>query len=223
VWHPDLVGVSVDSVAESCTPGRRRPHGWGMPSRGGRLVPWIAKTVLRGVTVAIVLVAAFIAVEALYERTDAFRQGNRFYYRDGRATLPGRLFARFWSTLARVGLVPPMIVSLETIGSRSGRRRAVPMVVARHDGAEYLVSMLGERSPWVHNVRADGGRAWLRRGSIREVRLVEVPAADRAPVIKAYLGVAAGARPHIPVDAGAPLEAFERVARDYPVFRIEPA
>jgi deazaflavin-dependent oxidoreductase (nitroreductase family) len=167
------------------------------------------------------VVAAFLSFELLYHRTDAFRRGNRLYYRNGRATLPGRVFARFWTSLARLGLVPSVLISLETVGAKSGQRRAVPMVLARHQGDGYLVSMLGERSPWVHNVRAAGGQAWIRQGSVREVRLVEVAAAERAPILKTYLAVAAAARPHIPVAPGAPLESFEGIAAAYPVFRIE--
>jgi hypothetical protein len=81
--------------------------------------------------------------------------------------------------------------------------------------------MLGERSPWVHNVRAADGRAVLRHGVAREVRLVEVPAPERGAIIKAYLGRAAGGRPHIPVDKDAPLAEFDAVAADIPVFRVE--
>jgi deazaflavin-dependent oxidoreductase (nitroreductase family) len=181
-------------------------------------------TVLRRALIAAgVMLGGFIVFELAYERTGAFRNGNRLYYRNGRATTLGKVFARFWTTLSRVGLVPPVIASLETIGVRSGRPRAVPVVIGRHEGGEYLISMLGEQSTWVHNVRADGGRAWLRRGSVQEVRLVELPPAERAPVLKAYLGVAVGARPHLRVASGAPIEAFERIAADYPVFRIQRA
>ena len=127
------------------------------------------------------------------------------------------------TALSRVGLTPPTVVSLETIGSRSGRRRAIPMVVAQDQGHEYLVSMLGGRSPWVHNVRASDGHAWLRRGRLRAVRLLEVSIPERAPIIGAYLQVAAGARPHIPVPTDAPLGEFEAVAGGHPVFRIDPA
>jgi hypothetical protein len=35
-----------------------------------------------------------------------------------------------------------------------------------------------------------------------------------------YLAVAPGARAHIPVDRDAPVEAFEPIAADIPVFRI---
>jgi len=54
------------------------------------------------------------------------------------------------------------------------------------------------------------------------VTLVEVDPAARAPILKRYLALAPGARPHVSVDRHAPLEAFEGVASDYPVYRIEP-
>jgi hypothetical protein len=46
------------------------------------------------------------------------------------------------------------------------------------------------------------------------------PVEERGPVLKAYLQRAPGARPHIPVDHNAPLEEFEPVAAQIPVFRI---
>jgi hypothetical protein len=62
----------------------------------------------------------------------------------------------------------------------------------------------------------------LRRGGREEVRLEEVAPGDRAPILRRYLGAAPGARPHIPVDRHAPLEEFERIAGQFPVFRIIP-
>lgn len=50
-----------------------------------------------------------------------------------------------------------------------------------------------------------------------------MPAAERAPVLRRYVALAPGARPHIPLDPDAPLADFERIADRYPVFRIEPA
>jgi hypothetical protein len=172
---------------------------------------------------SIVLVLGAIgAAYALYHRTDAYRNGNRLFYRAGRPTRAGRAAGNLWVAVADRGLAPSYVVSLETVGSRTGRRTAVPLVLADYAGERYAVSMLGERSPWVHNVRADGGRAVLRQGGRGAVRLVEVPPADRPPILNAYLARAIGARPHVPVDPGAPIEAFERVAPDYPVFRVEP-
>ena len=80
--------------------------------------------------------------------------------------------------------------------------------------------MLGENVAWVRNVRAAGGRAVLRRGSREEIRLEEVPTDRRAPVLKAYLQRAMGARPHVPVDKDAPLSEFEKIAAAFPVFRV---
>jgi hypothetical protein len=62
------------------------------------------------------------------------------------------------------------------------------------DGERYLVSMLGE----------------------------EATADRRAPVLKAYLKRAPGARPHLPIQKGAPLSEFEQVSPQFPVFRVVP-
>ena len=114
-------------------------------------------------------------------------------------------------------------VALEVRGRSSGRTVTLPLVLARVDGERYLVSMLGNDAGWVRNVQADEGRAVLREGRHREdVRLVDVPVVRRAPIVKRYLAVASGARPHIPVDRRAPLAEFEAIAGDYPVFRVTP-
>lgn len=166
-------------------------------------------------------VLALVVAYALYLRSDAHRHGNRLFYRDGRPNALGRTVGRVYAAAIGAGIGPDWAVVLETVGRRSGRVSAVPMVVGEHRGHRYLVSMLGERSPWVHNVRAAGGRAVIRHGRRREVHLVEVAASERPPVLKAYLARAVGARPHIPVDPEAPVGAFEAIADRYPTFRIE--
>jgi hypothetical protein len=88
------------------------------------------------------------------------------------------------------------------------------------DGQRYLVSMLGEKVAWVGNVRAAGGKAVLLHGRREEIRLEEVPAGQRAPILKAYLQQAPGARPHVRVDKDAALSAFEKIAAAIPVFRV---
>jgi deazaflavin-dependent oxidoreductase (nitroreductase family) len=166
-------------------------------------------------------VLASAAAYMLYLRSDAHRHGNRLFYRDGRPNAAGRAVGRVYAVASGLGLGPTWAVALETVGRRSGRVSAVPLVVGEHRGQRYLVSMLGEKSPWVHNVRAAGGHAVIGHGRRREVRLAEVPPTERAPVLKAYLARAIGARPHIPVDPDAPVSAFEAIAEQYPVFRIE--
>ncbi len=75
---------------------------------------------------------------------------------------------------------------------------------------------------WVQNVRAVGGRAVLRSSDREEVQLEEFPRDARAPILRAYLQRAPGARPHLPVNKDAPMEDFEKVAEAFPVFRVVP-
>ncbi|MEO3854188.1 nitroreductase/quinone reductase family protein [Acrocarpospora sp. B8E8] len=120
-------------------------------------------------------------------------------------------------------LSPRRAVTLEVRGRTSGRLVSVPVVVADYEGERYLVSMLGEDANWVRNVRAAGGRAVLRRGTAEQVALEEVEIGARAPIIRRYLALAPGARPHIPAEKTAPLASFAAVAARHPVFRITPA
>ena len=91
------------------------------------------------------------------------------------------------------------------------------------NGERHLVSMLGEDANWVKNLPAAGGKATLRHGRTEHVVLKEVEVNQRAPILKVYLQRAPGARPHIPVDKDAPLAEFEKIAAQYPVFRVETA
>ena len=95
--------------------------------------------------------------------------------------------------------------------------------MASVEGERYLVSMLGTEVAWVRNVRAAAGRAVLHHGRAEQVRLEEVSPERRAPVLKAYLQRAPGARAHVPVDKDAPIEDFEAIAEQTPVFRVLPA
>ena len=91
------------------------------------------------------------------------------------------------------------------------------------NGERYLVAMLGEETNWVKNVGAAGGRATLRHGITEQVRLEEVDVSQRAPILKAYLQIAPGARPHMAISKDAPISDFEKVAVQHPVFRVETA
>ena len=112
------------------------------------------------------------------------------------------------------------MVTLEVKGRRTGRVLRLPLVMVVVDGERYLVSMLGEDVNWVRNVRAAGGRVTLRHGHSEDVRLEEVAPEYRAPVLKAYLQRASGARAHLPVHKDAPLTEFDRVSHRFPVFRV---
>jgi hypothetical protein len=125
-----------------------------------------------------------------------------------------------WAITYAAGLWPRRLAALEVAGRRTGRIISFPVLIADHEGERFLVAMLGEDSNWPRNVRAAGGRAVLRHGRRETVRLEEVGPAARAPIIRSYLALAPGARPHIRIDPNAPIEEFERIATQIPVFRI---
>ena len=147
-------------------------------------------------------------------------QLGRWYYRGGRPNAVARFLNRISAILHSTGIAPNYMVTLEVVGRKSGKTISFPLVMAVVDGERYLVAMLGEKANWVQNLRAAGGRATLRHGVTEEVRLEEVDAALRPPILKAYLKRAPGGRPHIPVDKDAPLAEFEKVAAEIPVFRV---
>lgn len=144
------------------------------------------------------------------------------FYRDGRPTRAGRIANRTSEWYAAAGGPPSWQISLETRGRKSGRPIRTVLGVARHDGVDYLVSMLGERSAWVHNVRAAGGEAVIRHGRKRRVRLEEIPPSERAPVLKTYCARARSGRRHfLPLTPQSSIAEFAAVADQYPVFRID--
>lgn len=144
----------------------------------------------------------------------------RWLYRGGHPNRLARLENRASAIAFAAGIAPRRVASLEITGRRSGRVISFPVVIADCDGDRYLVSMLGANANWVRNLKAAGGRAVLRHGRRESVHLEEVEPGTRAPILRRYLQVAPGARPHIPVDRTAALTEFARIAADYPVFRI---
>ena len=157
-------------------------------------------------------------------RDPAERSGYlRLFYRDWRPTRLGKLVTGALAWLSGLGLTPRVLLTLQARGRRSGRLHSNVLFVTKHDGQRYLVSMLGDGSEWVRNVRAAGGEAFVNRGRSRPVRLTEVPVGERGPILKAYCQVATSGRHHFPVSHNASLSEFDAVAERYPVFRIDPA
>ena len=146
----------------------------------------------------------------------------RYFYRGWRPTRVGRVWSRMYAWVSGLGLLPRILLTLQT-KDRSGRICATILVVATYQGQCYLVSMLGEGSEWVKNVRAAGGIAAIKRGRSQPVQLTEIPRDERASILKAWSQVATSGRHHLPVSHDAPISAFEAIAGDYPVFRIDPA
>ncbi len=149
-----------------------------------------------------------------------YYRGKQWLYRGQRAGRIAKMVNRMWATVASRNATANGLVALEVIGRKSGRVVSFPLVMVTVDGQRYLASMLGDNVQWVRNVRASGGKAVLRSGGREVVRLEEISVDRRAPILKAYLQVASGARPHVPVDKDAPLAEFEKIAAAHPVFRL---
>lgn len=148
---------------------------------------------------------------------------RRWLYRQRHASRLARFLNAAQARLAAAGIGPNWLVMMEVTGRRTGRTISFPAVITDYDNNRYLVSMLGEDTSWVRNVRAAEGHAVVRHGGREPVTLHEVEVDRRAPILRCYLQRAPGARAHIPVDYRAPVEEFEPIAAQYPVFRITPA
>ncbi len=146
---------------------------------------------------------------------------KRWLYQGGRPNPLAKIINKGWAILHSLGIFPQRFVTLEVVGRKSGKVVSFPLAMAVMNGERYLVSMLGEEANWVRNVKAAQGRATLRHGISEQVLLKDVAVERRAPILKAYLRLAPGARPHIPVNPDAPLSEFEKIAAEYPVFRLE--
>lgn len=145
---------------------------------------------------------------------------KRWMYRDGHPNWVATIMNRLSAALHALGIAPNYLVTLEVRGRRSGYMTSLPLVMIVNEGRRYLVSMLGAETDWVRNVKAAAGHATLRHGHREQVRLEEVPVNRRAPLLKLYLKRAPGARPHFPVRKDASLSEFERIAAQFPVFRV---
>lgn len=151
-----------------------------------------------------------------------FNVTKRWLYRGDRPNWLARILNHFWAWVHASGIAPNYLATLDVKGRKSGKMIAVPVVLAISNGQRYLVSMLGNEAQWELNIQADGNRAVLRAGKSQPILLKPVAVEQRAPIVKAYLQRAPGARPHISVHKDAPLSEFEKVAERYPVFRIVP-
>lgn len=101
-------------------------------------------------------------------------------------TSTGRIFGSIVRWLTDRGISLAGSQTLTVAGRKTGTPQRIPVNPLRLGSNEYLISVRGE-SQWVRNARA-AGRAELRRGRrVRPVELRELPVADRAPVLRAYL------------------------------------
>ncbi|MEU6403401.1 nitroreductase family deazaflavin-dependent oxidoreductase [Streptomyces sp. NPDC046985] len=141
------------------------------------------------------------------------------YYLEG-STWGGR-FNRVIGWLARHGLSLAGSAELSVRGRKSGALQRIPVNPHTYEGAQYLVSARGH-SQWVRNMRAAGGGELRVGRRVRPFTAVELPDAEKLPVLRTYLerwgwqvddyfrGVTAASSD----------EEIAAAAPDHPVFRI---
>lgn len=101
-------------------------------------------------------------------------------------TRPDRAFNAVVGQLAKLGINLAGARTLTVTGRTTGQPQQIPVNPLRFDGAEYLVAVRGE-TQWVRNARVTPTAQLSRGRKVRSVELAEVPVAERAPIIAAYL------------------------------------
>ncbi|HVU72556.1 MAG TPA: nitroreductase/quinone reductase family protein [Mycobacteriales bacterium] len=133
-----------------------------------------------------------------------------------------KVFARVLNGLMHLGVSAKGSRILEHRGRTSGATFRTPVNLLHHDGCDYLVAPRGE-TQWVRNVRAADGELTLVLGRRRRTyRAVEVPVAERTPMIRAYLEQWAWevGKFFEGIDASSSDEEIAAVAAGFPVFRL---
>jgi F420H(2)-dependent quinone reductase len=113
---------------------------------------------------------------------------------------------------------------LRVRGRKSGEWRSSPVNLLTFDGVRYLVAPRGT-TQWVRNIRVSGTGELVLGSRVEPFRVVEIPDADKLPILRNYLkrwkfevGMFFDG-----VSADSPESELRRIAPDHPVFRVEPA
>jgi F420H(2)-dependent quinone reductase len=121
-------------------------------------------------------------------------------------------------------------------GRNTGRPMSVPLVVFPFGDSDYLVASYGVVN-WVRNLRANEGRAELRRShAIEKISAIELPAEQAGPILRFSLHTGPPGiprlivrvfrrffvLPYLDVDMDSSEDDFVRAARSHPVFRLRP-
>jgi hypothetical protein len=138
---------------------------------------------------------------------------HRWLYRGGHPNELTKIINKGWAIIHSLGISPNYLVTLEVVGRQSGKTISFPLAMTVMNGERYLVSMLGEETNWVRNIKAAGGKARLRHGISEQVLLEEVDVRQRAPILKAYLQHAPGARPIMSINKNAPISEYKKLRR----------
>jgi hypothetical protein len=117
--------------------------------------------------------------------------------------------------------IGPATQRILTIAGRStGLPRRTPIATVQLGRSTYIVAGYPS-SDWVKNARA-GGPATLSRGATSTpVTLIELPVAERAPILREFLRSIRGGRSFLTVGASATDAELAAAAAEHPVFRVD--
>jgi deazaflavin-dependent oxidoreductase (nitroreductase family) len=123
--------------------------------------------------------------------------------------------------MTRVGISVWGSRILRVRGRKSGEWRSNPVNLLTFEGEQYLVSPRGH-THWVRNIRVTGRGELVLGSKVQAFTAVEIPDAEKAPIVRAYLkrfsfevGMLFKS-----VKADSPEEDLRRIAPDHPVFRL---
>src|SRR5262245_23145453 len=127
-----------------------------------------------------------------------------------------RMFNKAFGFLVRLGGGFEHTYLLEVRGRKSGKVYVLPVDLLTEGARQYLVAPHGS-TQWVRNAEV-AGVVRLRKGrQVQEFRLRALSAAERPPILKAYLDrFRREVQRSFPVPAGAPVEAFAPLAHRSP-------
>ena len=131
-----------------------------------------------------------------------------------------RVFNALVGALVRAGIGKPKMRVLEVRGRKSGKVYSLPVDLLQFAGKTYLVAPRGH-TEWAQNAAA-AGVVTLRRGKAStQYRLRALTAAEKPPVLKAYLDeFNSEVGRFFPLPAGSPPDAFAPIADRYPAFEL---
>lgn len=136
-----------------------------------------------------------------------------------RVTSAIRIINRLMKFGIRVGLIPRPAYNLTAPGRKTGKSYTTPVSLVEQDDGRWLVAPYGEVN-WVRNTRAAGEVVLSRGGKSETLTATEVPADQRAPILKTYFDREGFARQYTDFTPDTSLEEYAEAASQHPVFKL---
>lgn len=133
-----------------------------------------------------------------------------------------KLFNQVFGFLAGLGLAPSFIYLLQVKGRNSGKIYSTAVNLMDLRGKQFLVAPRG-RTQWVKNAESSG-EVTLKRGRSRNFRLRTLAETEKPEVLKEYLTrYKSAVQRFFPIQPDASVDAFAKIAENYPAFELIPA